>query len=68
MIENGALGEPLRDVSVNGMMLETLMNIEAVADDFEMDSPGMCGKSGQSVPTNCGGPHVRVASLVVGGV
>jgi len=68
MIEHGTLGEPLRDVSVSGMMLETLMDIEAVADDFEMDKPGMCGKSGQSAPVNCGGPHVRVKSLVVGGV
>ena len=68
MIENGKLGEPLRDVSVSGMMLETLMDIEMVADDFEMNKPGMCGKSGQGAPVNCGGPHVRVRSLVVGGV
>jgi len=68
MIENGELGEPLRDVSVSGMMLETLQDIEKVADDFEMKKPGMCGKGGQSVPVNCGGPHVRVKSLVVGGV
>jgi len=68
MIENGKPGEPLRDVSVSGMMLETLMDIEAVADDFEMNKPGMCGKMGQSAPTNCGGPHVRVKGLVVGGV
>ena len=68
MIEHGKLGEPLRDVSVSGMMLETLMDIEAVGDDFEMDMPGMCGKGGQSAPVNAGGPHVRVAKLVVGGV
>ena len=68
MIENGKPGEPLRDVSVSGMMLETLMDIESVADDFEMNKPGMCGKGGQGAPVNCGGPHVRVSSLVVGGV
>jgi len=68
MIEHGALGEPLRDVSVSGMMLETLTEIEAVTDDFEMDKPGMCGKNGQGAPVNCGGPHVRVKGLVVGGV
>ena len=68
MIENGQLGEPLRDVSVSGMMLETLADIEMVTDDFEMNKPGMCGKGGQSAPVNCGGPHVRVKSLVVGGV
>jgi TldD protein len=67
MIENGQLGEPLRDVSVSGMMLETLMDIESVTDDFKMDKPGMCGKLGQSAPVNCGGPHVRVKTLVVGG-
>ena len=68
MIEHGKLGEPLRDVSVSGMMLETLMDVEAVADDFEMAKPGMCGKNGQGAPVNCGGPHVRVKRLVVGGV
>lgn len=68
MIENGKLGEPLRDVSVSGMMLETLQDIEMVTDDFEMDKPGMCGKGGQSAPVNCGGPHIRVKTLVVGGV
>ena len=68
MIENGALGEPLRDVSVSGFTLEALNDIDAVASDFEMDMPGMCGKEGQSAPTDAGGPHIRIKSLVVGGV
>jgi len=32
-----------------------------------MKMPGMCGKDGQSAPTDCGGPHVRVRDVVVGG-
>ncbi|MBM4018948.1 MAG: TldD/PmbA family protein [Planctomycetes bacterium] len=67
MIENGQLGEPLRDVSVSSMTLDTLRKIDAVGDDFEMKMPGMCGKEGQSAPTDTGGPHVRVADVVVGG-
>jgi len=67
MIEHGELGEPLRDVSVSGLILETLMNIDKVGKDFEMTFPGTCGKSGQGVPTDCGGPHLRVSSMVVGG-
>jgi TldD protein len=67
MIEKGQLGEPLRDVCVAGLTLETLSEIEAVADDFEMDNPGTCGKHGQGAPVDCGGPHVRVRRLVVGG-
>jgi len=27
----------------------------------------MCGKCGQGMPVNAGGPHVRVRELVVGG-
>lgn len=67
MIEHGQLGEPLRDVSVSGLILETLMNIDMVGDDFEMIFPGTCGKGGQGVPSDCGGPHLRVSRMVVGG-
>jgi TldD protein len=67
MIENGKLGEPLRDVSVSGLILETLKDIDMVGSDFEMIFPGTCGKGGQGVPTDCGGPHLRVKRMVVGG-
>jgi TldD protein len=67
MIENGRLGEPLRDVSISSMTLDTLKNIDAVGGDFEMNMPGMCGKEGQRAPTDAGGPHVRVRDIVVGG-
>jgi TldD protein len=67
MIRNGQLAEHLRDVSISGMTLETLLNAEAVSRDFALDMPGMCGKSGQGMPINAGGPHVRVREVVVGG-
>mgnify|MGYP001111606403 CR=1 FL=1 len=67
MIRNGEIAELLRDVSVAGLTLETLMNIDAVANDFEMKMPGFCGKNGQRMYVDNGGPHVRVRELVVGG-
>jgi TldD protein len=67
MIRDGRLAERLRDVSVSGMTLETLENIDGVSDDFELSMPGMCGKDGQGAPIAAGGPHVRVRELVVGG-
>ncbi|MCE5199819.1 MAG: TldD/PmbA family protein [Armatimonadota bacterium] len=67
MIRSGEIAEHLRDVSVAGMTLETLMNIDAVSNDFELKMPGMCGKKGQSMYVDNGGPHVRVKELVVGG-
>ena len=48
-------------------MLDTLMNIDAVSSDFELNMPGTCGKNGQGMFVNDGGPYVRVRQLVVGG-
>ena len=67
MIRNGQLAEPLRDVCIAGITLETLMNIDAVSDAFEMEMGGMCGKNGQGMYVNGGGPHIRVRDVGVGG-
>lgn len=66
-IRRGQIAEHLRDVSISGMTLETLINADAVSSDFELSMPGMCGKNGQGMPINAGGPHVRVRDIVVGG-
>ncbi len=67
MIRNGQIAEQVRDVSISGMMLETLANALAVSRDFEMEMPGSCGKNGQSMSVNGGGPYVKVREIVVGG-
>ncbi|WXG43507.1 MAG: TldD/PmbA family protein [Promethearchaeati archaeon SRVP18_Atabeyarchaeia-1] len=63
-------GEPrglIRDAALSGLILEALNNVEVVGNDLSFE-PGVCGKAGQSVPVTTGGPHVRVANVVVGGV
>jgi len=67
MIREGQLAEQVRDVAVSGLTLETLANVLGVSRDFELDMPGNCGKDGQSIPTNGGGPYVKVKEIVVGG-
>lgn len=67
MIEDGELGRHLRNVSVSGLTLEALKQIDAVGKELRFELGGMCGKSGQSMPVDAGGPHVRVKELVVGG-
>ncbi len=67
MIRNGQLAEQVRDVSVSGLVLETLANALAVSRDFELDMPGNCGKNGQGMPVNGGGPYIKVREIVVGG-
>jgi len=65
-IEHGKITTPLLDVSLSGLTLETLKNIDAVAKDFDMHV-GFCGKEDQSVPTGDGSPHIRIRNAVVGG-
>ncbi|ALL00199.1 Zn-dependent protease TldD [Pyrodictium delaneyi] len=64
-IVNGEVGEPVRNLSIVGNTLETLLNIDAVAKDFGLFY-GRCGK-GQLVYVSDGGPHVRVRKMTVGG-
>jgi TldD protein len=67
LIKNGETGQMVRDVSIAGHILEVLMKVDAVANDFEMDA-GSCGKGGQMVPDMSGGPHARIRNAPVGGL
>jgi TldD protein len=67
MIRGGELAEQVRDVSISGMTLETLANVLGLSKDFELQMPGNCGKNGQGMPVNGGGPYVKVKEIVVGG-
>jgi TldD protein len=64
-IVNGEIGEPVRDASMSGNTLETLLKVDAVGKDFEL-SAGRCGK-GQTAFIGDGGPNIRVSEVVVGG-
>ncbi len=65
LIEKGEITTPLKDVSLSGKTLQTLMNIDAVGKDMVLGDPGFCGK-GQFVPVGDGGPHIRIKEAVVG--
>lgn len=56
----------MRDVSLSGKILETLLRVLAVGDDLRYNS-GRCGKSGQLVPVSDGSPHLLVDRATVGG-
>ncbi|RLI27142.1 MAG: TldD/PmbA family protein [Candidatus Hecatellales archaeon] len=64
-IVKGEVGRPVRNLSIAGNTLETLMEVEAVGRDFEL-WPGRCGK-GQTAFISDGGPTIRVRSLRIGG-
>ena len=64
-IVEGEVGETMRDVSISGNTLETLLKVDAVGKEFEL-WPGVCGK-GQSAFVSSGGAHTRVKEVLVGG-
>ncbi len=64
-IVKGEIGEPIREASISGNTLETLLKVDAVGKDFEL-SAGRCGK-GQTAFIGDGGPHSRVSEVIVGG-
>ncbi len=66
-IENGKIGQHYRNASISGLTLETLSKVDAVGSDLSFDLGGMCGKGGQSMPVDAGGPHLRIREVVVGG-
>ena len=68
MIRNGRLAELLRPVVLSGNVFVTLGNIDAIANDLDMNQGGGCGKGGQSpLPVSNGSPHIRIRSCLVGG-
>jgi TldD protein len=66
-IENGQLGQHYRNASISGLTLETLQKVDAVASELSFDLGGMCGKGGQFMAVDAGGPHLRIRDVVVGG-
>ena len=68
MIRNGRLEETLRPVLLSGNVFVTLENLDAVANDLDINQGGGCGKGGQSpLPVSNGSPHIRLRRCLVGG-
>ena len=65
LIENGEITTPLKDVSVSGLTLEILQNVNGLTRDAKLAAPGFCGK-GQTVPVGDGGPIMSISEALVG--
>ena len=68
MIRRGKIEEMLRPVILSGNLFVTLDNIDAIAQDLEMNQGGGCGKGGQGpLAVSNGSPHIRIRGCLVGG-
>jgi TldD protein len=68
MIRHGKLAEPIRPVVLTGNVFATLMNIDGIGNDLNMNQGGGCGKGEQiPLPVSNGSPHIRIRHCLVGG-
>lgn len=68
LVKNGKIIENLRDFSLSGNILETLMNVVKVGRDNKPQYLGaVCGKMDQNVPVGSATPHILVKDVIIGG-
>ena len=68
MIRNGRIAEMVRPVVLSGNVFETLLRIDGVGNDLDLNQGGGCGKAGQApLPVSNGSPHLRIRECLVGG-
>jgi TldD protein len=65
-IENGTIGEPVREATLTGNGPSVLLSIDMIASDLGF-SIGTCGKDSQGVPVSDAMPTLRISEMVVGG-
>lgn len=66
LVKDGRAVHPVRGALLTGNGPDALFDIRAVGSDLHF-LPGICGKSGQSVPVSDGQPSLLIGSMVVGG-
>lgn len=66
LIENGKLGEPVRNATLAGNGPEVMAKIDMVGSDLGFGM-GTCGKEGQGVPVTDAQPTLRIPEITVGG-
>ena len=67
LVENGRLGEMIRDINVSGNLYQTLKNMVAVGHHLTLSKTGGCGKGQMNIRSSNGAPHVLVNDVIIGG-
>lgn len=67
-VKGGKIGKMVRDINISGNLYQTLKDIVAIGNDFELSETGGCGKGQLNIRSCHGGPHILVKNVVIGGV
>jgi TldD protein len=66
-VQDGKIGQIIRDINISGNLYHTLKNINAVANDLILSKTGGCGKGQLNIRSCHGAPHILIKDVVVGG-
>jgi TldD protein len=66
-IQNGEIGNPIKDLAISGLATEALFLIQGAGKELGFEE-GYCGK-GQTAAVSSGGPHLRIkkGAILFGG-
>ncbi len=69
MIRDGKIAEMVKDVILAGNLFSTMLNIDAIGNDFKwLNTSGGCGKGSQfPLPVGMGAPHIRIQNVTIAG-
>jgi TldD protein len=66
-VNNGKIGELVREINISGNLYATLRNIEAIGNDLQLSQVGGCGKGQTNIRSCYGTPHLIINNLIIGG-
>jgi TldD protein len=64
-IKGGRIGRAIRDTTLSGNAIKVLKTVDAVSDDYAVNSAGYCGKK-QTMVVSMGGPALRARAQLGG--
>jgi TldD protein len=72
-IQNGRLGNMVRDINMSGELFSTLKGISMIAGDVKFGERGGCGKGGagpmqMNRKSGKGSPHIKIDAVTIGGI
>ncbi|PIU22059.1 MAG: hypothetical protein COT14_03625 [Candidatus Diapherotrites archaeon CG08_land_8_20_14_0_20_30_16] len=63
IVKNGQINETRVNISFSGQILKSLKNIVDISKDIKMESPGFCGKEGQTVFCDSFDPYLLIKNV-----
>lgn len=66
IVKSGEIVSEHVNLTFGGNILDALENVAEISKENDKNSPGFCGKDGQSVPVGGFGPYIKIRNIKLG--